>query len=112
MLKQGKLKKMTNANIENLIIERIQSHIPNTEVELYDLTGTLDHWEAVIISSSFEGKRSFERQKWVYQALGELMHGPIHAFTMKTLTPEQFQAQNQEQVPVQPQTPQNLVQLK
>jgi hypothetical protein len=40
------------------------------------------------------------------------MHGPIHAFTMKTLTPEQFQAQNQEQVPVQPQTPQNLVQLK
>jgi acid stress-induced BolA-like protein IbaG/YrbA len=51
------------------------------------MTGTRDHWEAVIISSHFEGARLIARQQAVYRALGELMAGPIHAFTMTTLTP-------------------------
>jgi stress-induced morphogen len=95
--------------IEKQIIDRIQASIPNSTVTLTDLTGTADHWEAVIVSEAFEGKRSFERQKWVYQSLGELMHGPIHAFTMKTFTPSQTNQGTSTQIP---QTPQNLVQLK
>ncbi|MAD61070.1 MAG: BolA family transcriptional regulator [Myxococcales bacterium] len=53
------------------------------------MTGTRDHWEAVIISAQFEGMRLISRQQRVYKALGELMAGPIHAFTMQTLTPEE-----------------------
>jgi stress-induced morphogen len=99
-------------DIQKQIIDRIQATIPNSVVELTDLTGTADHWEALIVSDAFEGKRSFERQRWVYQALGELMHGPIHAFTMKTLTVAQAQGIAATPISQIPQTPQSLVQLK
>lgn len=71
------------------IVARIQAAHPGAEVELTDLTGTLDHWQAVIISPTFEGLNSLARQRSVYAALGELMKGPIHALTLKTLTPAQ-----------------------
>jgi stress-induced morphogen len=80
---------MTYPNIEQVIIERIQKDLSPVEVTLNDMTGTRDHWEAVIISPQFEGVRLIARQQKVYQALGELMAGPIHAFTMQTLTPSE-----------------------
>jgi stress-induced morphogen len=75
------------AGIETEITARITAAYPGAEVRLNDLTGTRDHWEAVIISEVFEGQRLIKRQQGVYGALGELMSGPIHAFTMQTLTP-------------------------
>ena len=80
---------MSTPDIEAIIVERIQTELPSAEVTLRDMTGTLDHWEAVIISAQFEGMRLISRQQRVYKALGELMTGPIHAFTMQTLTPEE-----------------------
>jgi stress-induced morphogen len=82
---------MNDPSIENVIINRIQAEIPAVEVTLRDMTGTKDHWEAVIISVDFEGVRLIARQQRVYKALGELMAGPIHAFTMQTLTPTEAQ---------------------
>ena len=71
------------------IVARIQAAHPGAQVELNDLTGTRDHWQAVIVAPSFAGLNSLARQRSIYAALGELMHGPIHALTLKTLTPEQ-----------------------
>lgn len=71
------------------IIAKIRSALPDARVELEDLTGTKDHWQATIVSAAFEGKSLLERQRMVYAALAEEMKGPIHAFTMKALTPEQ-----------------------
>jgi stress-induced morphogen len=53
-----------------------------------DLTGTKDHWEALIVSSAFAGKSRIEQHQMVYAALGELMAGPIHALALQTYTPE------------------------
>ena len=53
-----------------------------------DLTGTKDHWEALIVSSAFAGKSRIEQHQMVYAALGELMAGPIHALALHTYTPE------------------------
>lgn len=80
---------MSTLDIEVVIVERIQTELPSAEVTLRDMTGTRDHWEAVIVSTQFEGMRLISRQQRVYKALGELMTGPIHAFTMQTLTPEE-----------------------
>ena len=77
-----------NLEIEQIIITRLQNAL-EAEVELRDMTGTRDHWEAIIISAQFTGKRLIARQQSVYKALGELMSGPIHAFTMTTVTPEE-----------------------
>lgn len=71
------------------IIEKIRAALPDAKVDLKDLTGTKDHWEATIISKQFEGKSLLERQRMVYAALEEEMKGPIHALTMKVYTPEQ-----------------------
>ena len=77
--------------IEDEIKQRIHDSYPDAEVRLNDLTGTRDHWEATIISSAFDGQTLIKRQKGIYVALGDLMAGPVHAFTMQTLTPQQAQ---------------------
>jgi stress-induced morphogen len=77
--------------IQDEIKTRILASYPDAQVKLTDLTGTLDHWEALIITPAFEGQRLIVRQQGVYKALGDLMSGPVHAFTMQTLTPEQAQ---------------------
>jgi len=68
---------------------KIVAALPDAQVELKDLTGTRDHWEARIISTAFEGKSPIQRHRIVMGALAEEMKGPIHALTLKTLTPEQ-----------------------
>lgn len=52
------------------------------------------HFEALIVSSVFEGKSRIQRQQAVYKALGGRMEsGEIHALSMRTLTPEEWEAQ-------------------
>lgn len=53
--------------------------------------GDGQHFNAVIVSAAFAGKRSLQRHQLVYAALGERMRAEIHALSMKTLTPEEFQ---------------------
>ena len=67
---------------------KIRVALPDAKVELRDLTGTADHWEAVVVSAAFAGKSLIERHRMVFAALSEEMKGPIHALTLKTLTPE------------------------
>jgi len=71
------------------IVAKIQAAIPDAQVELTDLTGTADHWEATIVSTAFDGKSLIERHRMVFDALAEEMKGPIHALTLKTYTPDQ-----------------------
>ena len=58
-----------------------------------DLTGTKDHWEALIVSEAFSGKSRIQQHQMVYAALGELMAGPIHALALTTYTPESWSEQ-------------------
>ena len=70
---------------------KIEQGIPNAHVEVRDYTGGGDHFEALIVSPSFEGKTLVERHQAVYGALGEAMRAAIHALTLKTLTPAQYE---------------------
>jgi stress-induced morphogen len=81
-------------SIADEITRRIQAALPGAEITLNDLTGGQDHWEAHIVAEGFEGLSRLNRQRAVYAALGELMHGPIHALTLQTLTPAQTQTQD------------------
>jgi stress-induced morphogen len=71
------------------ITAKIRARLPDADVELKDLTGTHDHWEAVVVSAAFEGKSPLERHRMVFEALADEMKGPIHALTLKTFTPAQ-----------------------
>jgi len=59
-----------------------------------DVAGDGVHFEAVIVSSAFEGKRPIQRHQLVYGALGERMREDIHALSMKTLTPAEWLERN------------------
>ena len=56
-----------------------------------EVAGDGQHFTAVIVSPACAGKRSIQRHQLVYAALGDRMREEIHALSMKTLTPEEFQ---------------------
>jgi stress-induced morphogen len=70
-----------------LIIEKIRAALPDAVVEMKDLTGTEDHWEAKIVSAAFAGKSLIQRHRLVMAALAEELKGPIHALTMDVKAP-------------------------
>ena len=69
------------------ITTRIRAALPDAEVELVDLTGTADHWQASVISSAFEGQSLMARHRLVMNALAAELKGPIHALTLNVMTP-------------------------
>ena len=71
------------------IAAKIKAALPDAVVELKDLTGTADHWQATIVSAAFAGKSLLERHRMVNQALAEELKGPIHALTLDVKTPDE-----------------------
>jgi stress-induced morphogen len=71
------------------ITAKIRLALPDAIVELKDLTGTQDHWEARVVSTGFTGKSLIQRHRMVMAALAEEMKGPIHALTLDVKTPEE-----------------------
>ena len=55
--------------------------------------GDGQHFQVVIVSRAFEAKNRVQRHQLVYQALGERMREEIHALSMQTLTPGEWQSQ-------------------
>jgi acid stress-induced BolA-like protein IbaG/YrbA len=55
------------------------------------------HWYATLVSAEFEGKRLIQRHQRVYATLGQKMQtDEVHALSMKTYTPAEWQAQGQQ----------------
>ena len=50
------------------------------------------HFFATIVAADFDGKSRVQRHQRVYAALGDRMREQIHALSMKTLTPAEWQA--------------------
>lgn len=74
--------------------ERIRAGLGQvSHITINDLTGTKDHWDALIVSEAFSGKSRIEQHQMVYAALGELMSGPVHALALKTYSPESWAKQ-------------------
>lgn len=71
----------------NEIKSMIESGMSNVIVSV-DGDGT--HFDALIVSTEFEGKSLIERHKLVYSVLGDAMKERIHALSLKTFTPEQW----------------------
>ena len=75
--------------VEEKIREGVEGVI---HLELSDLTGTQDHYQAVIVAAAFEGLSRVKQHQLVYAALGELMSGPVHALALQTYTPASWEA--------------------
>jgi BolA protein len=51
------------------------------------------HFRATIVAEQFQGLNSVKAQRLVYAALDDEMGSEIHAFAMKTFTPDQWKAE-------------------
>lgn len=74
---------MDPAEIQKLI----EAHLPGCSATVRSDDNV--HYEAVIISPAFAGKRALQRHQMVYGALTGRMGGDIHALSIRALTPEE-----------------------
>ena len=86
---------MSPAEIEARLVERVAAvHVEvEDESRLHAGHGASGgHYRAVVVSERFAGLSRVAAQRLVYEALGDWMQGPIHAFAVRTFTPEQWRA--------------------
>ena len=74
---------MTTQDIEKLI----KAGLPDAKVDVRDPMNDRTHFEATVLSPSFQGKTRVQQHKMVYAALGDSFDGPPHALALKTGVP-------------------------
>ncbi len=73
--------------------EQVKAYIAaGLECSVLNVDGDGRHFQALIVSAAFAGKRTIQRHQMVYAVLGDRMREEIHALSMKTLTPEEHAA--------------------
>lgn len=75
---------MTSNDIKQSIIEKLECEF----VEILGEDGA--HFEGTIVSSLFEGLNRVKQHQLVFNALGDKMKSDIHALSMKTYTPNEW----------------------
>ena len=87
-------------SIEKEIKMRLENDLDIQHIEIKDFTGRhLNHktheggfhLEATIVSSDFIDMSLIERHRVVYDSMGNMMNNEIHALSMKTLTPDEWE---------------------
>lgn len=71
------------------IKETIEAAVQNAEVHIYDPDG--EHFEALVISSEFQGMPLIKQHKLVMNALKDRFATDVHALGLKTFTPEKWE---------------------
>ena len=71
---------MSKDNIKELI----KQSIPDAKVTIEDLRGDGDHYSAIVVSKSFDGKSMIQQHKMVYESLKGKMGNELHALELKT----------------------------
>lgn len=66
----------------------VEAGIPDSEVQVVDLTGTSDHFQVQVRAAAFAGKSLIEQHKMVHAALGAHLTNEIHAVDIRTAVPE------------------------
>ncbi len=84
-------------SVEDKIRQKLQSHLNIDLLEVINESphhqvpeGSESHFRVLIVSKDFEGLSTVKRHQRVYEILGEELRGPVHAFSQKTLTPEEW----------------------
>jgi len=75
-----------------IIKQLIEAGLPDADIVVEGDDGT--HFQARIISASFTGKNMVQQHQMVYKTLGEKMGTDIHALSMQTYSPEDWEKQS------------------
>jgi BolA protein len=90
-------------SVAAMVRRRLEAALAPTRLELVDESarhaghagarpGGESHFRLTVVAAAFAGRGRVERQRLVYEALGDLMDGPVHALSIRALTPEEADA--------------------
>jgi acid stress-induced BolA-like protein IbaG/YrbA len=75
-----------------LIKQLIEAGLPNAQVQV---DGDGAHFNAIVVCPQFAGKSRIQKQQLVYDTVkSQLLDGSLHALSVKTFTPDEWQALN------------------
>lgn len=64
---------------------RLEQAYPDAKIEVFDLTGTQDHYEVSVESAAFQGMTRIQQHQHVMAVFGpELKTGEVHALSIRT----------------------------
>ena len=87
-------------DIKETISSKLAPYLTVSYIDIKDTTGKHIHHDnfdggyhlnAIIVSDNFIDLVLIERHQLVYKALGSMIKNQIHALSMKTLTPEEWE---------------------
>jgi acid stress-induced BolA-like protein IbaG/YrbA len=70
------------------VTQLILSGLPDAEVRVATEDDT--HFDAIVITRQFEGKRPLQRHQLVYAGLGARMGREVHALSIQAYTPDEW----------------------
>ena len=70
----------------------IQQALPDADVYVLDPQNDGQHFEAIVVSPSFEGQSLVKQHQAVMKPLKESFETTVHALALKTFTPEKWEA--------------------
>lgn len=75
------------------IKQLIEAHLQNTVALVEGDDG--QHFKAIVVCPLFAGQSRIKQQQMVYEPLNDLIkNGTIHAISIKTFTPHEWQVNN------------------
>ncbi len=81
---------------EKDIVKLIQQSLPQAQIYVKNPLRDGEHFHALIIDEGFEGMSLLSRQRLVMKPLGHMIGNEIHALSIKTLTPGEFEKRREE----------------
>jgi len=70
---------------EATMVALIRETLPDAQVQIWDRTGTMDHFDVLIRSNAFAGKSLLDRHRLVEKAVKPARDdGRIHALAIRT----------------------------
>jgi len=87
---------------EERLRDRIETALAPEHLEIADESGAhvghpgaaggAGHYRVVVVSARFAGANAVARHRLVYDAVGDLIPGEVHALALSTYTPEEWRA--------------------
>jgi acid stress-induced BolA-like protein IbaG/YrbA len=75
----------------DVVETKLKAAFPDAEIQIETRDG--EHYDVTVISESFAGKGRVQQHQMVYKTVqDEMLSGAIHAMSVKTFTPETWQA--------------------
>ena len=95
--------------IQKIIEQKLVSQFQPEHLQLFNEShqhsvpeNSETHFKLLLVSEEFHGLNRVARQRKIYQLLSEELEGPVHALSLRLLTPEEWATSGESPMPDSP----------